>query len=217
MKNYTNKLIRLFAATILLGASTSSALEVEVEAEKIPEPVKETKTTVLMKTTEGDIKIELDLEKAPKTVANFLQYTEEGHYDETIFHRVIGNFMIQGGGFTENMAKKNAKRTVKNEANNGLKNKRGTIAMARTGDPHSAGAQFFINVKDNFNLDFKSTSRSGWGYCVFGQVVEGMEVVDKIRGVATKRKGHYNDVPVKPIIITNVSVMKQDTEKPCSY
>ena len=158
---------------------------------------------ICMKTTQGDIKIELDAEKAPNTVANFMKYVESGHYSNTIFHRVIDNFMIQGGGFTANMAQKNAPHTVDNEANNGLKNDRGTIAMARTSDPHSAGAQFFINVKDNGFLNFSAPTQQGWGYCVFGKVIEGMDVVDAIKGVATGRQDIPNDV----IEITSVTVI----------
>ncbi len=201
MKNYLNVLHSLFAATLLLGVFTSSA--VEVETEKTPEPIKETKTMILMKTTKGDIKIELDAEKAPNTVANFMKYVESGHYSNTIFHRVIENFMIQGGGFTANMAQKNAPHTVDNEANNGLKNDRGTLAMARTSDPHSAGAQFFINVKDNGFLNFSAPTQQGWGYCVFGKVVEGLDVVDAIKGVPTGRQ----DVPNDVITITEITVI----------
>ncbi|MCU0856888.1 MAG: peptidylprolyl isomerase [Pontiellaceae bacterium] len=159
-----------------------------------------------MKTTKGDINLELDAEKAPKTVANFLKYVERGHYTNVIFHRVIDNFMIQGGGFTADMKEKRAPYKVENEANNGLKNLRGTIAMARTPDPHSGGAQFFINVVDNAGLDYPNPD--GWGYCVFGKVVSGMNVVDSIKGVATGNAGHYSDVPREPVIITEVTVIK---------
>ena len=159
---------------------------------------------ILMKTTKGDIKLELDATKAPKTVANFLKYVESGHYSGTIFHRVIGNFMIQGGGLTATMAEKKALNKVENEANNGLKNLRGTIAMARTSDPHSAGAQFFINVVDNGFLDFKAPTQQGWGYCVFGKVIEGMDVVDAIRNVPTGS----GDVPNETITITAVQIVK---------
>ncbi len=158
---------------------------------------------ILMKTTKGDIKIELNAEKAPNTVANFLQYVNSGHYSGTIFHRIIENFMIQGGGMTANMTEKRAPHKVDNEANNGLKNVRGSIAMARTSDPHSAGAQFFINVVDNGFLDFKSPTAQGWGYCVFGQVVDGMDVVDAIKGVPTGR----GDVPNDVIEITKVQII----------
>ena len=160
---------------------------------------------ILLKTSKGDIKIELDKEKAPKTVANFLSYAESGHYTGTIFHRVINGFMIQGGGFDENMKQKPAPSTVENEAANGLKNVTGSIAMARTSDPHSAGAQFFININDNAFLDYPG--QDGWGYCVFGAVVEGMDVVDKIKAVSTGRSGPHQDVPVEPIMITEVVVI----------
>jgi len=162
---------------------------------------------ICLKTTKGDIKIELDAEKAPNTVANFLNYVESGHYNGTIFHRVISNFMIQGGGFDSNMEPKPAPHTVDNEANNGLKNEIGTIAMARTSDPHSAGAQFFINTKDNGFLNFSAPTTQGWGYCVFGKVVEGMDVVKAIDGVATGNAGGHGDVPCEPITITDVQII----------
>jgi peptidyl-prolyl cis-trans isomerase B (cyclophilin B) len=160
---------------------------------------------ILIKTSKGDIKLELDAEKAPKTVANFMKYVESGHYSGTIFHRVIGHFMIQGGGFDQEMNQKPAPDTVENEAANGLSNTLGSIAMARTSDPHSAGAQFFINVGDNAFLDHPG--QDGWGYCVFGKVVEGMDVVDAIKGVATGRSGMFSDVPVEPVVITKVVVV----------
>jgi cyclophilin family peptidyl-prolyl cis-trans isomerase len=202
MKNNLKTLFGMAAAAILLAGC--SGRETEPVITTAPEPAKETKTMILMKTTKGDIKIELDAEKAPKTVANFLKYVESGHYTDTIFHRVIGNFMIQGGGMTANMAQKKAPYTVENEANNGLKNVRGSIAMARTSDPHSAGAQFFINVVDNGFLDFKAPTQQGWGYCVFGKVVEGMDVVDAIRNVPTAS----GDVPKETITITSVQIVK---------
>jgi len=190
---------------LLVGCSNQ---DVEMGIQEKPEPVKEKKTMILMKTTQGDIQFELDAEKAPNTVANFLKYVESGHYNGTVFHRVIKNFMIQGGGFTPDIVQKNAPHTVDNEANNGLKNTRGSIAMARTSDPHSASAQFFINVVDNAFLDFKAPTQQGWGYCVFGQVVEGMDVVDAIREVATGRSGGHGDVPVEPIEITEVKIIE---------
>ena len=162
---------------------------------------------IKLHTNHGVIDIELDAEKAPETVANFLAYVKAGHYDNTIFHRVIGGFMIQGGGFTPNMEQKPCQAPVKNEAGNGLKNVRGSLAMARTSDPHSATAQFFINVADNAFLDFKSPSGNGWGYCVFGQVVEGMDVVDKIKGVKTGSKNFQQDVPVKEVIIERAELV----------
>jgi cyclophilin family peptidyl-prolyl cis-trans isomerase len=205
MKNNLKPLFSLFAAALLLAGFAGA--EVDAKSEKEPETAKETKTMILMKTTKGDIKIELDAEKAPKTVANFLKYVNSGHYNGTIFHRVISNFMIQGGGFTPDMSQKNAPHTVDNEASNGLINLRGTIAMARTSDPHSASAQFFINVKDNGLLDFRAPTRQGWGYCVFGNVTEGMDVVDAIKGVATGNVGPFGDVPKEPIVITEVQII----------
>ncbi|MFA7256154.1 MAG: peptidylprolyl isomerase [Kiritimatiellales bacterium] len=202
MKNNLKVLFGVFTATLLLVGC--SVREKEAPVKKEPEIVKETKTMILMKTTKGDIKLELDNGKAPKTVANFLKYVESGHYTDTIFHRVIGNFMIQGGGMTANMNQKKAPYTVENEANNGLKNVRGSIAMARTSDPHSAGAQFFINVVDNGFLDFKAPTQQGWGYCVFGKVVEGMDVVDAIRNVPTAP----GDVPKETITITEVQIVE---------
>ncbi|PPE70311.1 peptidyl-prolyl cis-trans isomerase [Caldimonas thermodepolymerans] len=157
---------------------------------------------VELHTTHGVIRIELDAEKAPKTVANFLSYVRKGHYDNTIFHRVIDGFMIQGGGFEPGMNQKPTDAPIENEANNGLKNDRYTIAMARTQVPHSATAQFFINVADNDFLNFRSESLQGWGYAVFGKVVEGTEVVDKIKGVKTGRKGFHDDVPLEDVVIT---------------
>ncbi len=157
---------------------------------------------VLLQTNMGNITLQLDAEKAPKTVENFLQYVDEGFYDGTIFHRVISNFVIQGGGFTQNFVKKPTRAPIANEANNGLSNVRGTIAMARTSDPHSATSQFFINVVDNTFLDHRSQTQRGWGYTVFGKVVEGMEVVDKIRRVPTGRGGPFSkDVPRQTVFI----------------
>ncbi len=157
-------------------------------------------------TNHGTISLELDAEKAPATVANFLEYVRAGHYDNTVFHRVIDGFMIQGGGFEPGMSQKPTNAPIQNEAANGLKNDRYTIAMARTGDPHSATAQFFINVKDNAFLNHSAPSGQGWGYCVFGKVVEGMDVVDKIKGVKTGSKGFHQDVPVEDVIIQKAEV-----------
>lgn len=158
--------------------------------------------TVVLETSEGDITIELNPEKAPKTVANFLGYVDSGHYDGTIFHRVVSNFMIQGGGMDAQMFERDTLGPIENEADNGLGNERGTIAMARTSDPHSATAQFFINAVDkNGFLNHTSKAGSGWGYCVFGRVTDGLDVVDKIRGVATGRRGMHDNVPLKPIVI----------------
>ena len=156
---------------------------------------------VILHTNMGDIGIELDADNAPKTVENFLQYVRDGHYDNTLFHRVIGNFMIQGGGMGPGMKEKRTRSPIANEAANGVKNKRYTVAMARTSDPHSATSQFFINVADNDFLDFKSPGGNGWGYCVFGKVVNGEDVVDKITAVATGSSGFHQDVPKDDVVI----------------
>ncbi|MBI9080404.1 MAG: peptidyl-prolyl cis-trans isomerase [Pseudodesulfovibrio sp.] len=163
---------------------------------------------IKMETSMGDIVIELEHEKAPKSAANFQQYVEDGFYDGLIFHRVISNFMVQGGGMDENMTEKASRESIENEANNGLKNDCYTLAMARTMDPHSASSQFFINVKDNSFLNFSSETPQGWGYAVFGKVVKGTEVVDEIRGVETGRSGFHDDVPVEPVFINKASVIE---------
>ncbi|HLD14387.1 MAG TPA: peptidylprolyl isomerase [Burkholderiales bacterium] len=163
---------------------------------------------IRMQTNHGAIVIELDAQKAPKTAANFLAYAKAGFYDGTIFHRVISGFMIQGGGFGPGMKQKPTQAPVENEAVNGLRNNRGTLAMARTNDPHSATAQFFINLVDNDFLNFTSPTPRGWGYCVFGRVVEGMDVVDKIKGVATGSRAGHQDVPVDDIVIERVEVVE---------
>lgn len=164
-------------------------------------------TRVLMKTLFGDITLELDGEKAPASVANFVEYAQSGYYDGTIFHRVINNFMIQGGGFDTEMQQKPTNAPIQNEANNGLKNNRGSVAMARTMDPHSATAQFFINVSDNDFLNFSGENMQGWGYAVFGQVVEGEDVLDKIRVVPTGSQAGHQDVPTDPIVIESVTII----------
>ena len=161
---------------------------------------------VTFHTNYGDIVIKTFADKAPATVENFLDYCKEGFYDNTIFHRVINGFMIQGGGFEPGMKQKETKAPVRNEANNGLANNRGTLAMARTNDPHSATAQLFINVADNDFLNFRAENANGWGYCVFAEVVEGMDVVDKIKAVSTGRSGFHQDVPREDIIINSVTV-----------
>ena len=161
---------------------------------------------IKMNTNKGTIVIELDAEKAPITAENFLQYARDGFYNGTIFHRVIDGFMIQGGGMQPGMIEKETRAPIKNEADNGLKNERGTIAMARTPDPDSASSQFFINVKDNHFLNFSSPTPDGWGYCVFGKIVEGMDVVDAIKGVATGSNGFHQDVPVEDVVIESVEV-----------
>lgn len=163
---------------------------------------------VILHTNMGDIKLELDKAKAPVTVENFVQYVKDGHYDGTIFHRVIGNFMIQGGGFDKDMKQKATNAPIKNEANNGLKNDVGTIAMARTQDPHSASAQFFINVTNNSFLNFSSESTQGWGYAVFGKVVDGMDVVNNIKNVKTTNSGFHENVPVTPVIIEKAELVE---------
>ncbi len=176
-------------ATLLLSPTTFAAPFVE------------------MQTSMGRIVIELDAEKAPKTVQNFLQYTKDAFFNGTIFHRVIDGFMIQGGGFSKEMTQKATGKSVENEGKNGLKNLRGTIAMARTSDPHSATAQFFINHKDNAMLDYPS--RDGWGYAVFGKVTEGLDVVDKIAKVATGNAGGHQNVPLDPVIIQSVKLIPE--------
>ncbi|RLT98650.1 peptidylprolyl isomerase [Ketobacter sp.] len=164
---------------------------------------------VILHTSMGDIKLELNKAKAPVTVENFVSYVNDGHYNGTVFHRVIDGFMIQGGGFDKDMQQKPTKDPIKNEANNGLKNDAGTIAMARTQDPHSASAQFFINVKDNDFLNFSGESMQGWGYAVFGKVVDGMDVVDQIKAVKTGRHGFHQDVPMEPVIIETAEVVSE--------
>jgi len=161
---------------------------------------------VTIHTNYGVISVELFADKAPETVANFLSYAKEGFYDNTIFHRVIDGFMVQGGGFEPGMEQKATKATIKNEANNGLANEVGTLAMARTNEPHSASSQFFINVANNSFLNFRSESGDGWGYCVFAKVTEGMDVVNKIKDVKTGNSGYHQDVPVEDVVIQKVEV-----------
>ena len=164
---------------------------------------------VKLHTNFGTITLELNAEKAPVTVENFLNYVRSGFYNGTIFHRVISNFMIQGGGMEPGMKEKATNAPIKNEADNGLSNERGTIAMARTMEPHSASAQFFINVKDNTFLDHRSPTPDGWGYAVFGRVVDGMDVVDKIKSVATGNAGYHQDVPLADVIIESAEVTEE--------
>ncbi len=163
-------------------------------------------TRVTLETSKGTINIELFDDKAPATVANFVQYVNDGFYDGTIFHRVIDNFMIQGGGMTADMRQKPTREPVQNEANNGMKNTLGTLAMARTNDPHSATAQFFINVKNNDFLDHRNQTAQGWGYCVFGEVTGGMDTVNAIKGVATRNAGGMQDVPAETVEIISAKV-----------
>ena len=161
---------------------------------------------ITLHTNHGDITIELFADKAPETCANFEQYCRDGHYDGTLFHRVINDFMIQGGGYLPGLKEKETRDPIKNEANNGLANTVGTLAMARTSDPHSASAQFFINIANNDYLNFRNESTQGWGYCVFGAVAEGMDVVNKIKLVKTGRAGGHSDVPKEDVIIERVTV-----------
>lgn len=188
--------------TLALAASVAFA---EAPA---PEAKKATNPRVTLETSKGNIVIELDAAKAPKTVANFVSYVESGFYNGTIFHRVIPKFMVQGGGFTPEMEQKGTKATIMNEADNGLKNLRGTIAMARTSDPHSASSQFFINSVDNAFLDHKAKIDAQWGYCVFGHVVEGMAVVDEISKAPTGVKNGMRDVPSETIRVLKATVQK---------
>jgi peptidyl-prolyl cis-trans isomerase B (cyclophilin B) len=191
MKLFYRHLAPLFFASFSLAANAEGAASPQVQLE----------------TSMGNIVIELNRDKAPETVANFISYVEDGFYDGTIFHRVIENFMVQGGGFDQNFQQKQTKAPVQNEADNELSNKRGAVAMARTNDPHSATAQFFINTVNNDFLDFKGKTPSGWGYAVFGEVVEGMDVVDKIREVDTTMRGPHQDVPAEDIVIIKASVL----------
>ncbi len=180
----------LYAAALVLGLSIGIATAAP---------------TVELQTTQGKIVLELDAARAPKTVLNFLTYAKEGFYDGTVFHRVIPDFMIQGGGFDKNMGEKTTRAPIENEARNGLKNQRGTIAMARRGDPHSATAQFFINHRDNTRIDYPG--HDGWGYAVFGKVVQGMDTVDKIAAVKTGPRPPHRDVPLDPVVILSVKVI----------
>ena len=204
----TSMRAKIVVLALLIGlAVVNYTTAEEGTAPNAPEPKEAAvkNPVVLMKTSLGEITIELWADKAPETVKNFLSYVDDKFYDGTIFHRVIANFMIQGGGFTPAMKQKPTKPPVKNEATAELDNKRGTIAMARTNDPHSATAQFFINVKDNDFLNHKEKSVRGWGYCAFGKVTAGMDVVDKIKEVATKSVGGFDDVPVTAVVIVSVT------------
>ena len=168
---------------------------------------------ITLTTNYGDISIELDFDNAPISAANFLQYCREGFYENTIFHRVIDGFMIQGGGFTADMEQKSTNASIENEADNGLNNDVGTLAMARTNDPHSASSQFFINVSNNSFLNHTGKNPQGWGYAVFGKVTDGMDVVDKIKGVATGNHGFHQDVPTEAVEITSVAVSDEYADK----
>ncbi len=199
------KLVKSIVGCAMALCLISSAALADTHPETNSTTTSET-TMVTLKTSLGEIQIELNAEKAPKTVENFLQYVEDGHYDGVIFHRVISNFMIQGGGFDAEMNQKKTRSPIPNEANNGLTNDKYTLAMARTGEPHSASAQFFINTKDNGFLNFTSETQAGWGYAVFGKVVSGMDVVDQIELVRTGQVGPYGDVPMEPVIIESATV-----------
>ena len=195
------------ACATSLALSLGSAVQAATSTPTQGNPMSTT-PNVKLQTNHGDMLIELDAEKAPKTVENFLTYVKEGFYDGTVFHRVINSFMVQGGGFEPGMKEKQTHAPVENEANNGLKNNRYTLAMARTSDPHSATAQFFINVADNDFLNFTSPTPNGWGYTVFAKVIEGTEVVDKIRMVKTGNKGFHQDVPVEDVIIEKATIVE---------
>jgi cyclophilin family peptidyl-prolyl cis-trans isomerase len=213
------KWVGLFVAGVfVMGCAVPSAAQTTGEktkagAAKVEQKMKSAGPIVVMETSLGEIRIELNPEKAPVTVANFLSYVRQGFYDGLIFHRVIKGFMIQGGGFTADMVQKKTGDPIKNEAGNGLKNLRGTIAMARTSVVNSATSQFFINVVDNAFLDHKDETDRGFGYCVFGKVTEGMDVVDKIRNVKTATKGMYQDVPAEPVTIVRAYVLGEENAK----
>ncbi|WP_420474333.1 peptidylprolyl isomerase [Noviherbaspirillum sp. ST9] len=192
MQNTRRRFMHL-AAALFLGSSLEAAIAADAPQ-------------VSLKTSMGEIVLELYPEKAPKSVENFLQYVKSGHYNGTVFHRVISNFMIQGGGFDKDMNQKPTKAPIENEAKNGLKNEAYSVAMARTSAPHSASAQFFINVKNNSFLDYPG--QDGWGYAVFGKVVKGTDVVDKIKAVETTNSGMHRDVPAKPVVIESASIVK---------
>ena len=198
------KSLALVLALLSLNVLAAPAKKAAVKKEEVKKAEVQKTVTVIMKTTMGEIEIELNQEKAPITVANFLKYVDEGFYSGTIFHRVINNFMIQGGGFNDAMSEKKTRPSIQNEASNGLANEVGTIAMARTNDPHSASAQFFINVADNSSLNYTAPTVSGYGYAVFGKVTNGMHVVNRIKAVKTGVIKGYGDVPMDTIAIESV-------------
>ena len=205
----------LFAPLFILGcASTNSAIASQTQPNSTSnantqETTMSNMPLVELETSMGNITIELNEEKAPKTVENFLNYVKSGHYDGTIFHRIIDGFMIQGGGMDAEMNEKATNAPVENEADNGLKNDKGTLAMARTQDPHSATSQFFVNVKDNDFLNHSGKNMQGWGYTVFGKVTSGMDVIEKMRGVPTGRFGMHADVPKEPVIINSATIVSE--------
>ncbi|WP_376690901.1 peptidylprolyl isomerase [Wenzhouxiangella sp. EGI_FJ10409] len=199
--------MRTLIALLLLVALPLSAQEDEQASQATNESETRENPTLILHTNFGAITVELFEDEAPESTANFLQYARDGHYDGTIFHRVIDNFMIQGGGFDTDFNQKETREPIQNEADNGLENKRGTLAMARTNDPHSASSQFFINVSDNAFLNHRNkASGQTWGYAVFGRVVDGMDVVDEIRAVETTSQGMHRDVPAEPVIIERVEL-----------
>lgn len=201
MRLFTLAALLCFAGLVYSPAHAASSTTTQGSAMS-------TNPKVKLQTNKGDIIIELNAEAAPKTVENFIGYVQDGFYDGTIFHRVINNFMIQGGGFEAGMKQKPTKSPVENEANNGLKNDQYTLAMARTSDPHSATAQFFINVTNNDFLNFTSPTPNGWGYAVFGKVVEGQDVVDSMKAAKTGNKGFHQDVPVEDLVIESATIVE---------
>jgi len=207
------RMLRLLACSLVLACAVPAVAGAQAAPSspshhKGSDPMTTTTPRVKMTTNYGEMIIALDAAKAPETVANFLTYVKEGFYDGTVFHRVIDGFMIQGGGFEPGMKQKPTHAPIGNEADNGLKNERYTLAMARTNDPHSATAQFFINVADNDFLNFTAPTASGWGYAVFGRVAEGTEVVDKIKAVKTGNSGFHQNVPVDDVVITRAEVLE---------
>jgi peptidyl-prolyl cis-trans isomerase B (cyclophilin B) len=206
LHNMKGILTALSALLLCITMQTSNSSTTDNKTTSPNKSTQDKRTMVKLHTNKGTITLQLDADKAPNTVKNFLDYVESGFYSNTIFHRVIGNFMIQGGGFEPGMQQKKTNAPIKNEAANGLKNDMYTIAMARTGDPHSATAQFFINVKNNNFLNYPG--QDGWGYCVFGKVVEGKEVVDAIRDVKTGIRSGFQDVPMEDVIITSAEAVK---------
>ena len=217
----TIKLIFAFSLMAVIMAACAKKDNIPAEQQRSAEPVQAEKADnnvtegnvmyVLLKTNKGDIVLELDSKNAPETTENFIRYVKEGHYDGTIFHRVIKDFMIQGGGMDSQMQERPTHAPIMNEADNGLKNNKYTIAMARTSDPDSATAQFFINTNDNDFLNFKSQTMQGWGYAVFGKVVSGAEAVDAIEVVATTRRFPHDDVPVEPVVIEKAEILEDYT------
>lgn len=204
------KFLSLISLFILFSFPMANSLANHHEQDTTSTTTEQDTYMVKIKTNYGNITLELDAKNAPISVDNFLKYVKSGHYDGTIFHRVISNFMIQGGGFEPGMQQKQVNAPIPNEANNGLTNDQYTVAMARTNDPHSATAQFFINVKDNDFLNFSSETSRGWGYAVFGKVTDGVDVVEKIKAVETGQQGPYGDVPVEDVVIESVTLAEND-------